>query len=238
MFIADKDYLTIPQLDIIPGLIHGFGTRRLHEEAFQGNSRLGRFRRVYLRQVHSDLVVFIKSPPPEASAGDAMLTEQPGILLVIKTADCLPVLLAERNGKAVAAAHCGWRGTQKRLIQKTVEAMRGRLGCRVRDLVIGLGPCIGRSCYEVGEDVYSAFSREGLRESVFQRHPSRKDKFVLDLKEANRNQLLERGIPKENIFSIDLCTHCEKSLWSYRRDRKMTGRLANFVGLASCENLQ
>ncbi|MBN1225190.1 MAG: peptidoglycan editing factor PgeF [Candidatus Aminicenantes bacterium] len=233
MYCASGDYLVIPQLEKIPWLVHGFGTKLWKEKKMARTSELSRFRSVHLKQVHSDIIVLIKTRPAKVLTGDAMLTEASGILLTIKTADCLPVILAERQGKAIAAVHCGWKGSQKRLVQKIVKAMQGYFACRPQDLLTGLGPCISGGCYEVGEDVYSDYRRAGLNAVGFQRHPSQKGKYLLDLKEVNRFQLMELGVLEEHIFSIDLCTHCEGDLWSYRRDRRTAGRLVNFVGIVS-----
>ena len=160
-----------------------------------------------------------------------MITDQPGILLIIKTADCLPVFLVDVEGKTVAAVHCGWMGTKKRVLQKTVRTMKSSFGSEPESMLVAMGPCIASSCYDVGEDVLSEFVQTGLSRDVFQGHPKQKNKYLLDLNKANRIQLTELGVREENIVSVDLCTHCDDNLLSYRRDRKTARRLMNFIGL-------
>jgi copper oxidase (laccase) domain-containing protein len=94
-----------------------------------------------------------------------------------------------------------------------------------------MGPCIDKSCYEVGKDVRDKFEIKGLHSGVFDSHPINKEKYLFDLRGANRAQILAMGVPEDNIFSVDVCTHCEKDLFSYRRDRDHAGRLINFIGL-------
>jgi YfiH family protein len=162
----------------------------------------------------------------------ALVTDRPGILLIIKTADCLPVLVVDRPNKAVAAVHCGWRGTLKKVLAKTLGTMHQIYDSDFASLSVVLGPCIDRACYEVGEDVREKFQSEGPQNGVFIRHPSKKEKYMLDLRKANRTQILALGVPEKNIFSVDICTHCDSDLFSYRRDRDHAGRLVNFIGLS------
>lgn len=232
MSLTPPGYFVLPQLARITRLVHGFGTKRLKERDLDGIPELGPFRRISLKQVHSDTVHVIKAPSVEGLMGDALLTRQEGILLIIKTADCLPLILVDVKGMAVAAVHCGWRGTRKRLIQKAVRAMQVSFGSDPQALLAGLGPCIAQDCYEVGEDVYRDFTPSGRSESGFQKHPFRQGKYFLNLKKVNRLQLIDSGVPEEHIFSLDFCTHCEDDFWSYRRDRKTKGRLLNFVGIS------
>jgi YfiH family protein len=163
--------------------------------------------------------------------GDAMITDRPGIFLIIQTADCLPVFVVDEERRAIAAVHCGWRGTAKRVLQKCVETMRSSFGCAPDALLVALGPCIAATCYEVGEDVLMEFIRAGFPEDLFQPHPESERKYDLDLEKANRIQLTELGVSGANIHSVQLCTHCDDSLLSYRRDRTTTNRLLNFIGL-------
>lgn len=225
-------YRVVEELEQVPFLVHGFGTRRWSEADFESTPDLAGFRRVSLKQTHSDIVRTITKFPGEKMEGDALVTDRPGILLIIKTADCLPALVVDTQNRAVAAVHCGWRGTLKKVIGKTLQAMHQRFGSEFASLSVVLGPCINRTCYEVGEDVKERFRNEGLGNGVFDNHRSKKEKYLFDLRGANRAQILSLGVQEKNIFSVDLCTHCEPDLFSYRREKEHAGRLINFIGLS------
>ena len=111
-----------------------------------------------LRQVHSDVVHAVADAPPEALCGDALVTRTPGLLLGVRTADCVPILLVDAKRRAVAAVHAGWRGTLQRIVVKAAGQMRMSFGTRPADLLAAIGPCIGRCCYEVGPEVAQAFA--------------------------------------------------------------------------------
>lgn len=227
-----RRYLTIPRLEEIPWLVHGFGTAAWKEEDFASSESLASFRVVLLKQVHSDVVRAVEAPPVERLSGDALVTRTAGLLLVVKTADCLPVLLVDPEHRAVAAVHCGWRGTGMGILKKAVAALREAGGGQdSRKFLAAMGPCIGPSCYEVGADVVDVFSRSGFPPSVFNEVPERPGKFLLDLQSANRRILAAEGIPPENIFSIEACTHCGPEYYSYRRDNDKTRRMFAFVGI-------
>lgn len=224
-------YRVTDTLGRYPFLVHGFGMRALKDKDFDSIPDLAGFRRVSLRQTHSDVVRVINKLPFRRMEGDALVTDRRGILLIIKTADCLPVLVVDPLKRVVAAVHCGWKGTLKRVIVKTLRSIEQAFGSDLTSLSVALGPCIGRSCYEVGKDVKDKFESKGLRSGDFESHPSREDKYLFDLRGANRSQILEMGVPEDQIFSDDACTHCEEDLLSYRRDRDHAGRLINFIGL-------
>lgn len=231
------NYLTVPRLEQIPNLIHGFGTTAWKLENIIDIPGCTKFHPAVLNQVHSDIIRFIEEDPPSQLRGDAMMTNRPLLLLVIKTADCLPVFLVDEAHVAVAALHCGWKGTGKRLPEKVVNGMKSRFSSEPSSLVAAFGPSIGAACYEVGEDIRRMYAQAGLPDRVFRRQQHRQDKYYLDLKEANRYLLLQAGVREENIFSIDICTHCDIRFFSYRRDREKTGRLFNFIGLAEPNQL-
>lgn len=189
------------------------------------------FRPVFLQQVHSDVIHVIESIPQNELRGDAMVTGLASTLLIIKTADCLPVLVADESRRVIAAVHCGWRGTSKGVVKRAIESMVGRFGCRPSDLIVGLGPCIEGECYEVGKDVLQAFEKEGLQTKFFRDHPSRKKKYLFDLKGENLSQLISVGVDEKNIFGVDCCTYCDNSLPSFRREKERAGRMLSFIGM-------
>ncbi len=224
-------FLTIPRLEQIPYLVHGFGTGQWKDTDFRKKSEWVGFRLLFLNQVHSTIIRFIDRLPEKKLRGDAMITDIPELLLIIKTADCLPVLVVDEPQKIIAAVHCGWRGTSKRVIQKAIQGMVDHYKCRPPSLLVALGPCIEGGCYEVGEDVLKCFKQEGLSSDFFQAHPSKKKKYLFDLKGENISQMLSLGIKKKNIYSADCCTHCDETLPSYRRDRDKAGRMLSFIGM-------
>jgi YfiH family protein len=228
----DQRYRVVEELAQVPFIVHGFGNRFWKEADFNSVPGLADFRRVSLRQTHSDIIRVITEITRKRMEGDALVTNRPGILLIIKTADCLPALVVDTQNRAVAAVHCGWRGTLKRVITKTLRTMQQSYGSDFTSLSVVLGPCIDKDCYEVGEDVREKFKSEGLQNGVFNSHPSKKEKYLFDLRGANRAQILALGVPEKNIFSVDLCTHCDLDLFSYRRERNHAGRLINFIGLS------
>jgi YfiH family protein len=159
---------------------------------------------------------------------DALVTSRPGVALLVSVADCLPILLVEDEGRAVAAVHAGWRGLVAGVIGSALDALARRYGIRARDCRALLGPAIGTCCYRVREDVVAAFARAG-REGMFVR---RGDSLYLDLVRTARRQLGERGVPDQRTESSDLCTACNPDrFYSRRRDGKILGRMYGFVML-------
>lgn len=209
------------------------------------------------RQIHSDLIHCVAAIPEQPLVGDGLITQTPGLVLAIQTADCLPVILVDTKSHAVGVFHAGWRGTVKRIVEKGVGEMYRCFGSRPRDLKAAIGPGIGGCCYEVGEEVRIKFESQfeygaSLFREVKDSDPVR-DKYpllfltarapghselpkriFLDLVEANRRQLIAAGVPKKNIESSPLCTNCHPELlFSFRAERGKTGRMMGAVGIRS-----
>jgi len=180
----------------------------------------GAFRAV--RQVHGDRVLVAGEGPhdPDAEA-DAVLAAAPGLAAAIKTADCVPILIADEATGLAAAVHAGWRGTVAEIAVRAVEALQAR-GAAPSRLVAAVGPAIGRCCYEVSPDLAARFaSRHGAAAVEGRR---------IDLATANRLLLLEAGLAADRIEVLDRCTSCEPALFfSHRRDAGRTGRHLSFV---------
>jgi YfiH family protein len=234
-----RPYLTVPRLDAVPGLVHGFGDARWSESDFLAFAGSKGMAPVIMRQLHSDVIHRLDAAPPGKLEGDALMTGVPGLVLVIRTADCLPVLLVDEANRAVAAVHCGWRGTEKRILEKAVIAMGEAYGSKPAEMFAALGPCIGAACYEVGPEVREAFLRAGFPASVFVERghlpaiqvPDLKKKYLLDLKAANRRLLDGLGFRKARLFDAGpACAHCEPRLLSYRRHPADPRRMYNFIG--------
>jgi purine-nucleoside/S-methyl-5'-thioadenosine phosphorylase / adenosine deaminase len=211
---------------------------------------------VQLKQIHSSVVQRVDAVPPRAAlAGDGLITNTPGLLLAIKTADCVPVLVADAKRRAVGAFHAGWRGTVARVVEKGIGEMRRQFGSLPRDLHAVIGPCVRRCCYQVGPEERTAFESQfsyadELFEEVFdadaihvrypllflnQRAPGHGDlgpEIHLDLVEANQRQLLDTGIREEHISVIDGCTACDTSrFFSHRAEFGQTGRMMAVIGI-------
>lgn len=205
-----------------------------------------------LKQIHSDVVHLFLKPAAEPPKGDASLTNIPGLLLGVQTADCVPILLVDPKKRVVAAVHAGWRGTLARIAQKTIGRMQLEFGCKPADLLAALGPSIGPCCYEVGVELVTKFTaqfadahdyfdepRTGDEPNPIQwlnmappgHQPAPKD-VRLDLQKANRSQLMASGLRPSNIYSSDLCTACRSDLlFSYRREGPLSGRLMSVIGV-------
>jgi YfiH family protein len=232
-------YLTHPRFAALAWLVHGFGTREGRPEDFGRKKKKTwpGFEIAELKQTHSDVLHFIDAVPARRLAGDALATDKPGMLLVIRTADCLPILLADTEKRVVAAVHAGWRGTSLGILARVVRELGERYGSAPSSLAAVLGPCIGPACYEVGEDVRTSFREAGRGgdAAVFRAPDSRgrgaARKYLLDLRAANRLQLAAAGVRPGAVFDIPPCTHCDGRLLSYRRDRDTTARLYNFIGI-------
>ncbi len=229
-------YLTVPALERIPWLVHGFGTAGWQEADFARSPRLRDFRPIIMHQLHSDTVHRLDAAPRDRLNGDALITNVPGLLLIVRTADCLPVLLVDEARRAVAAVHCGWRGTRSRILEKVTREMLSAYGSRPADLLAALGPCIGPCCYEVGPEVRASFLEAGFPPAAFhdaagEASPRTAFHSLLDLRAANVWLLESLGVPPAGIFGLDACTRCEPRLVSYRRNRNEKRRLYNFIGI-------
>lgn len=182
---------------------------------------------VWLNQVHGvtvvDATVCMGVP-----LADASFTCEKGIVCVVMTADCLPVLLCTADGKAVAAAHAGWRGLSAGVLENTIAALRKNSRA---EIMAWLGPAIGRDAFEVGEDVLEAFVRKDSRMAkAFRVHEGRVGKYLADIYELARLVLEKEEVV--GIYGGGLCTVSEtERFYSYRRDG-ITGRMATGIWIA------
>ncbi len=183
-----------------------------------------------MRQVHGDDITVIRERPDPsrmraAVPADGAVTELPGLVLTVLTADCLPILLADPGKRVVAAVHAGWRSSVAGIAEKAVGVMREVFACEPADICVALGPAIGPCCFEVGPEVAEA-AREafGFADDYLVQKPG--GKAMLDLAGINRAALEAVGIRAGAIRSADLCTYCHDDLFhSYRRQGEGTGRM-------------
>lgn len=216
------------------------------------------FALIPLLQFHSDSILFFDGVPVEPARADASIANRPGLLLAVQTADCVPILLIDTKNRAVASVHAGWRGTLQRIVTKAIGRMQMQFKTEPADLLAAIGPAIGGCCYEVGTEVAAAFAAQFPNASEFfdelrtgdepnplqwmnmmpPGHQPPPKKVLLDLRRANRSQLLEAGLPGRNIFVSDLCTGCRTDLlFSYRKEGSQSGRMMSVVGIRSGRNL-
>jgi len=229
--------------------------RRLLAEAISGKASTPL---VTLKQIHSNLVILANA----ADAGrekprkaDGLMTGEPGLLIGIQTADCIPVLVADRKRHVVAAFHAGWRGTVNRIVESGVGRMRLQFGSRPEDLIAAIGPGIGPCCFAVGEEVLSEFESQfayagELFCEVYDSDPIRKKypmlfltqrapghspigpSLHLNLAEANRRQLLSAGLKPRSIQLIGGCTSCQPEMFfSHRASQGRAGRMLSVIGI-------
>lgn len=183
---------------------------------------------VLTKQIHSDIVVkvgradrgkhMVEGASPEC---DALITNDPGVALVVFTADCTPILLWDSVTGAVGAAHAGWRGTALGIAGKTVEAMVREFGCNPGDIRAAIGPNIGFCCFETDRDVPDAMVKALGKDAKPFIRPNG-NKYYVNLKEINALWLRRAGV--ENIEISDACTVCQSDVfWSHRVTRGQRG---------------
>lgn len=219
--------------------------RRRFQQAMEDGS--SPFAWVTLRQVHSGTVRFVreedgatkgKLQTAEGKAvleGDGLVTNLPGVLLAVGTADCVPVLIVDVVKRVVGAFHAGWRGTKASIVEHGIAAMCSEYESQVVDLLAAVGPSIGPCCYTVGDEVRKEF-RETFQyaENLFS---DSSGKASLNLWEANRRQLLEMGLADSQINVIGECTACAKDnegrkrYFSHRGEHGVAGRMLNVMGI-------
>jgi polyphenol oxidase len=182
-------------------------------------------------QVHGTQVIEVDGNSDPAAVApteaDALVTATPGLLIAVRTADCVPLLLAAPSEGVVCAVHAGWRGTVARIAGIAVAHLESRFGVRPSTLVGAVGPAIRRCCFEVGEEVAEAFS--GDLGPAVHRGPGRPH---IDLVAANRLVLEAAGVPRSAVEDLNACTACDPArFFSHRRDRGRTGRHLSYIGL-------
>ncbi|HVM32365.1 MAG TPA: peptidoglycan editing factor PgeF [bacterium] len=212
-----------------------------NRELFKAGAGYKKTRLVQAKQIHSDIV--LKVGPEDLKGlplsgpwkeGDALITAEKNVTLMILVADCLPALFYDPIHQAIGLAHAGWRGTASHIVAKTLLAMGEAFGTQASEVRVALGPCIGPCCYEVGDDVKGQFEEIfPWAKEVFQR--SFGGRFKLDLAEANARQLKDLGVTEENLIRSNLCT-VDRSDWFYSHRAEAgsgasTGRLGAFLML-------
>ncbi|MEZ5306420.1 MAG: peptidoglycan editing factor PgeF [Pyrinomonadaceae bacterium] len=211
-----------------------FENRRRFLDAFGGEMRL-----TSVWQVHGDSVRHVKDEREALETEekhDAIISSLSGWLVAVKTADCVPVLVGDPVTGAFSAIHAGWRGTLSSIVRKSVEGLSREYGAKPENMVAAIGPAAGKDNYEVGAEVISAFS-ETFPDGAELFVETTAGHALIDLHRANKNQLIDSGLPASNISTAPLCTMERTDLFfSYRVEKRKygkTGRLMSVIGRAS-----
>jgi len=205
---ADQVYRCEALADF-PWQEHGFGTR-------SGAPPVD----VTLRQIHSNRVSNAHGLRDREREGDALITDDVGLRIGVRTADCVPILVLDHRTRAVAAIHAGWRGTAAEIVRHAIEEMRRDFGGARNDVYAAIGPCIRACCYEVGVEVWSKFPE----------YRSQSGRYTVDLAAANRAQMEQSGVPAQQIFDCGLCAACMRDeFFSYRREPENPGRMMSAI---------
>lgn len=187
-------------------------------------------RQLSARQVHGDAVLMVDDhyrtggPPPEV---DIQITDRPGWLLSLRFADCVPIVLAHPERRAIGVVHSGWRGTRIRAVATAIRALEERYGAEPGGLLVGIGPSIGPCCFEVGEEVAREFADPpgGVV-------PGKRDRPHVDLWALNRAAAIEAGVPAERVRVAEICTKCQADcFFSHRAHGFPAGRFGAAIGL-------
>jgi len=177
------------------------------------------------KQIHGDDILQARDTAASVKGcpdADAYITNQKNLPIAIRTADCVPVFIFDPIHQVIGLAHAGWKGTHKKIAAKTVQRMQAKYDSRPSDLKIVLGPSIQACCYQVGEEFRGYFPAH-----VKEYHGH----LYADVVSANRDQLIEAGVPAENILDRATCTCCNKNYFSFRRDGDKSGRMISLMML-------
>lgn len=170
----------------------------------------------YQKQIHGSIIKEVTSCGQQGES-DAIITGKKGIALAVTSADCPAIFIFDKNKKVIAAVHSGWRGTEQKILNKTIEALIQKYNSLPEDLFAFIAPAISQKNYEVGEEVAKQFEEKYIKASG--------EKFLLDLKSANYDMLINKGMPAEQVEVSELCSYeCSQFLHSYRREGAESGR--------------
>ncbi|MGN1032733.1 MAG: peptidoglycan editing factor PgeF [Intestinibacter sp.] len=182
------------------------------------------------KQIHSDIVNKVdRDNIGKIIEGDAIITNEKNVPLLILTADCVPVVLVDTVNKAVGLAHAGWRGTYAKICEKTLKAMKDNYNTNPEDVTAIIGPSIGSCCYEVSRDLVEKFNKI-ITNSDEKMYKIKDKKYYLDLWKINTYILKEFGVLESNILNMNICTSCNcDKFFSYRKHDKTAKRIGTLV---------
>lgn len=182
------------------------------------------------KQIHSNIVnVIDKNNIGSIIDGDALITNEKNVPLLILTADCVPIILVDTVNKAIGVVHAGWRGTYGKICQETIKKMQQNYNTESKDIIAIIGPSIGSCCYEVSYDLIDKFKKilQNTNEEIYR---IKDKKYYLDLWKINTQMLEEFGVLESNILNMDICTSCKcETFYSYRKHDKTQKRIGTFI---------
>ena len=228
--------LRSPLLTAVPQLCHGFeiglasaaGVPRERGRRAVADALVPVGRVHFLTQVHG--VEIVEAPWVGAPAADAAVVQATGVLVAVKTADCVPILLVDKDAHLAAAVHAGWRGSAAGIARRALQALVAR-GAEPARILAAIGPAVGACCYEVGDELRARFGPDAA--PYFSVGADGRTR--LDLRGFNQHQLETSGLRREHIEHVAHCTACDPArLPSYRRDGRDCGRILSYVGWAQC----
>jgi len=191
---------------------------------------------VSVKQVHGTNALLVDRPIEAgktfAGEWDAVITNQPGVLVTVKTADCVPILLYDPIQHVVAAIHSGWRGSVAGIVPKTLMRMQQEFGSEPGSIHVAIGPSAGSCCYEVDDAVLKPLQSYSFWKSVVRE--TARGRALLDLREFVRRQTLAAGVPDQNVWAVDHCTICRPELFfSYRREGVVKDTMTSGIMLSA-----
>ncbi len=219
------------KLSSIDGIVHGFSDREVGTNISLIENYSGLKKIAQLKQIHSSNVIALGNIDKhnDLTEADSIVTNLKGIGIGIRTADCVPILIADKSKTIIAAIHAGWRGTLSEIVSNTVDSIKSGYGIGASDLTAAIGPSIESSCYEIGEDVASLF-KETFSDCGQYLFESGESKYTLDLKAANKLALEKEGVI--DIEIVDVCTKCNFDFYSYRREGKGVSTQLSFIAFS------
>lgn len=219
------------KLSSIYGIVHGFANRTVGTDVSEIKKQFDLSVVAQVKQIHSGDVIVLSDIKNHRNSieGDALVTNLRGIGIGIRTADCVPILLTDRDKSVVAAVHAGWRGTYLGIVLNTLNTIESEFGIAPGKLIAVIGPSIKSCCYEIGEDVAGRFN-EKFQDTDYYMSGIGNSKYQLDLSKANKLMLQSAGVGEIDI--LDICTKCEDNFFSYRREGKGVSTQLSFIALS------
>ncbi len=194
-----------------------------NREMFFNNIELSTDRIVFQKQVHGDAVTIVEEPG-FCGESDAMITDKTGVGLVVSSGDCTAVFIYDKKNKVIAGVHSGWRGTEKKILNNTLQKLKEKFNSSPENLFVYIAPSISQINYEVGTEVASFFDYKYLKPA--------NEKYLLDVTGVNLDMLKNFGIPARNIQKSNLCSYeNDFLLHSYRRDGQKSGRAFGVIAM-------